>query len=210
MTREEAIKHLEEWKECMSIAYRRTNKRACLNSRQLIDMAIEALSAETHEIHTETHGVCSDLIRRAEAIEAVRERKFQAIKDSLQTEKWYEAINEVLEILSALPSEESVHIETYRELYEKYVNLKHASADAVQGWRTDKPTKQGEYMVTVDSMRHGMVELMYYGKPMMPNRKVRGKCWYRSDDEWGDVVYDDADILAWMPLPKPYRKDGEA
>ena len=79
------------------------------------------------------------------------------------------------------------------------------SADAVQGWRTGKPKKQGEYIVTVKSMRGGMVELLYYGKPLMPNRKVKGMCWYRSDDEWGDVVYDDADILAWMPLPKPYK-----
>ena len=80
-----------------------------------------------------------------------------------------------------------------------------SSANAVQGWRFGKPTEQGEYMVTVDSMRHGMVELMYYGKPIMPNCKVKGMCWYRSDDEWGDVVYDDADILAWQPLPKPYK-----
>lgn len=36
MTRGEAIKHLEEWKECISSAYR----------RQVIDMAIEALQAE--------------------------------------------------------------------------------------------------------------------------------------------------------------------
>lgn len=79
------------------------------------------------------------------------------------------------------------------------------SADAVQGWRTGKPTKQGEYTVTVKSMRGGMVESLYYGKPIMPNRKVKGKCWYRSDDEWGDVVYDDTDILAWQPLPTPYK-----
>lgn len=45
---------------------------------------------------------------------------------------------------------------------------------------------------------------------VMPNRKVKGACWYRSDSEWGDVVYDDTDIIAWMPLPKPYREDGEA
>jgi len=36
MTRQEAIKHLEEWKECISSAYR----------RQVIDMAIEALSEQ--------------------------------------------------------------------------------------------------------------------------------------------------------------------
>ena len=79
------------------------------------------------------------------------------------------------------------------------------SADAVQGWRTGKPTEQGKYMVTLDSFGHKHIDLFYYGKPMMPNRKVRGKCWYRSDDEWGDVVYDDTDILAWQPLPTPYK-----
>ncbi len=31
--------------------------------------------------------------------------------------------------------------------------------------------------------------------------------WYRSDSEWGDVVYDDTDILAWMPLPEPYEEE---
>lgn len=79
------------------------------------------------------------------------------------------------------------------------------SADAVQGWRIGKPTEQGKYMVTIDSFGHKRIDLFYYGKPLMPNRKVRGKCWYRSDDEWGDVVYDDTDILAWQPLPKPYK-----
>lgn len=79
------------------------------------------------------------------------------------------------------------------------------SADAVHGWRIGKPTEQGKYMVTIDSFGHKHIDLFYYGKPMMPNRKVRGKCWYRSDDEWGDVVYDDTDILAWQPLPTPYK-----
>ena len=83
------------------------------------------------------------------------------------------------------------------------------SADAVHGWRIGKPTEQGKYMVTLDSFGHKHIDLFYYGKPLMPNRKVRGKCWYRSDDEWGDVVYDDTDILAWMPLPTPYRERRE-
>ncbi len=79
------------------------------------------------------------------------------------------------------------------------------SADAVQGWRIGKPTEQGKYMVTLDSFGYKHIDLFYYGKPIMPNRKVRGNCWYRSDDEWGDVVYDDTNILAWQPLPKPYK-----
>ena len=86
-----------------------------------------------------------------------------------------------------------------------FMAIEALSADAVQGWRIGKPTEQGKYMVTLDSFGHKHIDLFYYGKPMMPNRKVRGKCWYRSDDEWGDVVYDDTDILAWQPLPTPYK-----
>lgn len=83
------------------------------------------------------------------------------------------------------------------------------SADNEQCWRIGKPTEQGKYMVTLDSFGHKRIDLFYYGKPMIPNRKVRGKCWYRSDDEWGDVVYDDTDILAWQPLPTPYGERRE-
>lgn len=36
------------------------------------------------------------------------------------------AIDMAIEALSA----DVIHIETYRDLYEKYINLKHASADA--------------------------------------------------------------------------------
>lgn len=43
------------------------------------------------------------------------------------------SLGKVGEVLDALPSADTVHIETYRELYEKYVELKHASAEAVHG-----------------------------------------------------------------------------
>ena len=85
------------------------------------------------------------------------------------------------------------------------------SAEAMQGWKTGKPTEQGEYMVTLKTFSddYRFIDLLYYGKPLMPNCKVKGACWYRNDSEWGDVVYDDTDILAWMPLPKPYRENDE-
>ena len=53
------------------------------------------------------------------------------------------------------------------------------------------------------------MSIMHYDKPFMPNIEVSGACWYRDDDEWGDVVYDDKDILAWMPLPTPYKGGGD-
>ena len=73
------------------------------------------------------------------------------------------------------------------------------------------PNEEGLYMATCKTFSddYRFIDLFHYGKPMMPNHKVKGACWYHSDSEWGDVVYDDTDILAWMPLPKPYREDGE-
>lgn len=80
------------------------------------------------------------------------------------------------------------------------------SLSAEPKWITDrKPTEEGTYMVTLDAFgQHRFIKLMYYGKPLLPNREVKGMCWYHSDSEWGDIVYDDEDILAWLPLPTPY------
>ena len=61
----------------------------------------------------------SDLINRADAIEVVEQAIFNHDSAIMR--------------ITAIPSAEAVHIETYRELYEKYVELKHASAEAVQG-----------------------------------------------------------------------------
>ena len=67
------------------------------------------------------------------------------------------------------------------------------------------PSESGRYLVTYPlfTRKDKWLNIMNFGKPSMPNIKVKGKCWYMSDDEYGDVVYDD--ILAWMPLPKPYK-----
>lgn len=62
MTREEALKHLEEWKERISSAYRRTNTIACLNSIQVIDMAIEALSAPDGDLISRADAICEVLV----------------------------------------------------------------------------------------------------------------------------------------------------
>ena len=87
------------------------------------------------------------------------------------------------------------------------------SAEAVKGWipcYERLPSKEGRYMITHKAFSDmTFIDLFYYGKPSMPNCKVKGWCWYRSDDEWGDVVYDDKDILAWQPLPTPYKGSEE-
>ena len=70
------------------------------------------------------------------------------------------------------------------------------------------PKSQNEYLVTVNFDGDTYVECLHYGKPLMANREVKGECFYDSDDEWGDVVYDTGtEVIAWMPLPEPYKAD---
>lgn len=139
----------------------------------------------------------TDYISRADAIEAVHKYFVDAFDDlPTETDEDGDVIYTDTKSVNELLNHNKAISKALKAL---------PSADAVQGWRIGKPTEQGEYMVTLDSFGHKHIDLFYYGKPLMPNRKVRGKCWYRSDDEWGDVVYDDTDILAWQPLPKPYK-----
>lgn len=70
----------------------------------------------------------TDYIKRADAIETVCRTR---CGDKAKGCPAHSCL--VIEEFDALPSADAVRIETYRELYEKYVELKHASADAVQG-----------------------------------------------------------------------------
>ena len=71
------------------------------------------------------------------------------------------------------------------------------------------PEKDGRYLVTYPLLRRDdlWVATAWYGTPPMPSRPVKGKCFFVSDDEWGDVPYDD--VVAWMPLPEPYNCGAE-
>ena len=71
------------------------------------------------------------------------------------------------------------------------------------------PSEHGEYLVFYEGLPiiGYRIEIMWYGEPLMPNVDVSGKHFYRCDSEWGDIIYDE--VIAWMPLPEPYRKDGE-
>lgn len=68
------------------------------------------------------------------------------------------------------------------------------------------PGKDGRYLVFYEGTIIGSrIEIMWYGEPLMPNVDVDGKHFYRSDDEWGDIIYDE--VIAWMPLPKPFKEN---
>lgn len=67
------------------------------------------------------------------------------------------------------------------------------------------PSKDGRYLVFYEGPIIGSsIEIMWYSEPLMPNVDVSGKHFYRSDSEWGDIIYDE--VIAWMPLPTPYKE----
>lgn len=128
------------------------------------------------------------------------ERKARAIITECQIT---EALDMAIEALSA---EAEPSLKAIKRQIDEHWYIDPPSAEAVQGWKTGKPTKSGKYIVTLIGIGdYRFVGIMHYDKPFMPNREVDGTCWYMDDDEWGDVVYDDKDILAWMPLPTPYK-----
>ena len=62
------------------------------------------------------------------------------------------------------------------------------------------PETYGKYLVTLEDEGYRSVMSLYYG------RINRIDTFYDSDSEYGDIQWDG--VIAWMPLPSPY-KEGE-
>ena len=190
MTREEAIYEIKQ------LAVLSTDKEIP-KITEALNMAIEALKADVARWSSwnktfEQSGI-ADLISRADAIEAVR------VCDVFLAYQGDKIANNIDVFVDSI-------VEQMRDNISRAVSAL-PSADRPTGWITDrKPNEHGSYMVTLKSLGSDYVTTMYFGKPIMPNIEVNGMCWYRSDDEWGDVVYDDKDVIAWQPLPTPYTK----
>ena len=70
------------------------------------------------------------------------------------------------------------------------------------------PSEDDTYIVTRKNNFYGgmyIVDSLDYGEPPLPNCTVEGKCWFLYDGEGDyDKVFDD--VIAWMPLPEPYKE----
>lgn len=81
------------------------------------------------------------------------------------------------------------------------------SIEAVQGWipcSEKLPSEDDRYLVTYPLMNErNWISIKWFGKPNMPNRPIKEKCFYESHSEYGDVIWDN--VVAWMPLPTPYE-----
>ena len=142
-----------------------------------------------------------DFIRRQDAVNEIHKYFVEEINKTPYTKD--EDGDEVYTDISTVNS----LLVCNKELSKRIKSLPSASVEVGEWIQCSErlPSENGRYLVTYPLFVGGnkWVNVLWYGKPSMPNIKVKGKCWYRSDDEYGDVVYDD--ILAWMPLPKPYK-----
>lgn len=137
----------------------------------------------------------SDLISRADAIEAVKKRLYETAMNNMEHGDIYTDIaeNRIGIWLSALPSADAVE-------YESTVTLNipiSISAEAVQGWipcSERLPSESGDYLCTIP-----LDEVDTYTEVLTFHKGN----FYEVDDEWGTIYYDD--VIAWMPLPTPYK-----
>ena len=125
MTNEEAINWI---KSIISIYISGGDEWFDAKRREALNMAIDALS-----VHTE-----SDLISRADAINAFDDNICIVGAENAREVRCY--ISDTTNKFKYLPSvsaersaDEYVRIEVYRDLYEKYIELKH-SAERVGEW----------------------------------------------------------------------------
>jgi rubrerythrin len=142
MTREEAIAILTET-QVVYFAPKGKEK-----AQEALDMAIEALSAETTATNTEKSSNCGDLISRADAIEAVA-----SADETNGTIKVFSGL-EIIDMLNALPSADTVS----REFYEATIKVNHGLAKEnielkEQIESADRPS--GEWIFNGDGKEHG-------------------------------------------------------
>ena len=152
---------------------------------EAIDMAIEALEREEKWLNDFENNVPSDIIRREDAVKSVQEN----------IRKW-----------------EEVKTETEGAVVRAIINL--PSAEAVHGWIpfTRRPMTEEEqedypnctFIFDCDLPDDGDEILVSNGRFVWTDtfcNDIDG-CYL----DGGDDIDED---MAWMPLPKPYREDGE-
>lgn len=171
--------------------------------------AIEACLAKAKRQHGVLYPEDIDnIIDSLPSAEAVSLEELDRIRTSYDQyiEQRDNAISEMVSdavFRTSLPSA-SVEVGEYADRLWK-IAYERGKDEAVQGdWipcSERLPSEHGLYLVTYDDD----IGMMWYGEPFMPNIKVNKgeKYFYRSDSEWGDIIYEE--VTAWMPLPKPYE-----
>lgn len=68
---------------------------------------------------------------------------------------------------------------------------------------SEKPDRHGRYLTTCSAQGITWQDVVNYG--ISNERPEFGVSWFVFDDEYGCVLYDNT-VVAWMPLPEPYKE----
>lgn len=148
-------------------------------------------SAETHEIRTETHGVC--LISKDDAIKAIRKCKFESVMPS----DWYIGMECAQDIVKTLPSAEAYFTD----------------GNKIADWipvSERLPEDSGDYLVCPSN---GVIEDYSDCRDVMImpyDADCEAFGWWTERYDpislgFVDSDFNEFEVLAWMPLPKPYK-----
>lgn len=148
-----------------------------------------------------------DLIKRSDAIDAVMNTEPVFAVDSLEP---YQKTKDVVEALEAIPSADrpgavdlsSVYSTAFKSGYEK------GKADRPQGWipcGERLPSEGDEFLITwTSSVTNG--PLLAFAGYEPDALLVSGGKWHLEDDM---REFKDVDVIAWMPLPMPWKGEDD-
>lgn len=192
MTRDEAIAVLqEEIDGNLELTLREWRERDEQRLFQALRMAIKALM---HEIRTETHGVC--LISNDDAMGAVQDH-FNA-----NGFKGYDDGQKMMDRIKAIPSAEAVPWGVADKIGEDRERLEERVSELEERLEwipcSERLPSEGEQIIISVCDDGGDTPYWYTAAGW------RCEKYWISDNDYVIGV-----VTAWMPLPKPYREDGE-
>ena len=203
ISRAEAIEAVKNTKPIVRSTERNWGKMiADEHSKELVKAIKSLPSAETHDKRTETHGVCSDLISRADAIEVLAQQLlFEANTESpyVNDDDIGEYRKLAEELFEYIPSAEAPYM--FSEAYMKQLRFERDYLqDFVNGqWipcSERLPKEKQEVYVTVYFIEGDTGRAYGYMDGF-------GK-WHLCSTVEG-TLNSGYEVLAWMPLPKPYK-----
>lgn len=151
---------------------------------------------------------------REEAIEVLKKTTDNTIEMTIREWEAFdldlaEAIDMAIEALSAKAEAKCVaRIEVDTEEMAKRIQEEYSIMDRWIPCSERLPKEDARYLV---QMSYGMMQVLSWANDLEKvddfdfyNEKHSG--WYEYDSEWG--YCERHEVVAWMPLPKPYREEG--